>query len=142
MKCLFSRDDAGRYAKDMFRVVCTDPDSGKTVGSITAWRREAAPRTREAILTMTVTDSGVSPKVRRRGIGTQLYQEAARVACDDYGLPLASDRSTSRSRSAEGFWKKQGKKKRARCVGDSGSKRCETWVLSCPAPVDLSGRRR
>ena len=86
---------------------------------------------------MGVTIIGVQSEFRRQGIGTQLYEAAARVACEQFGLPLASDKSHQRSPAAEAFWKKQARKKRAVCIGDSGGKKCRRWVLSCPAPASL-----
>lgn len=50
------------------------------------------------------------------GIGTQMYEAAWEVACGQQRR-LASDRS--RSDAAEGFWSKQKKKGRARCVSDA-----------------------
>lgn len=121
------------YHDQLFKVTCQS--EGVQAGSLTAWRRSESGET-----VMSVRDIGVNR--RRHGIGTQLYEKAAEVACEEFGLPLASDRSTSRSKMSEGFWKKQLKKKRARCIGESGSKRCYMAVLSCPAPVSLDGTRR
>ncbi len=97
------------------------------------------------------------------GIGTALYQEAAKTACGTFRLPLHSDRE--RSPEADGFWQKQLRKGRATCIAPlenpnadyhdkhlvehggkpDGSPRegrsgCEAYKLTCPAPQDLSRR--
>lgn len=56
----------------------------------------------------------VTPAMRRRGIATLLYQEAARVAEDRFGHPLHSD--VDRSGSDDAFWQKQVRAGRAECV--------------------------
>lgn len=98
-----------------------------------------------------VTESHVDPELRRRGFGTKLYEAAAHFACSEYGVPLASD--TIRSRAAEHFWRKQLRKKRARCVGRGGKHRepsmfmpfafwrCGMYSLRCPAPRTLARSR-
>lgn len=55
----------------------------------------------------------VDPAVRRRGIATLLYQEAARLAEDRFGHPLHSD--VDRSGSDDAFWQKQVREGRAEC---------------------------
>lgn len=50
---------------------------------------------------------------RRCGIGTKLYEMVAQGACD-LGARLTSDQY--RSEASEGFWAKQVKKGRARCI--------------------------
>jgi hypothetical protein len=98
----------------------------------------------------------VSP---RCGAGTQLYQRALELACER-GARLASDHS--RTAASEGFWKKQVRKKRARChthepgrVLEYDPKKrdfrvlygqqwpCGQYVMRevCPRKTDLSGRR-
>lgn len=56
----------------------------------------------------------VDPAVRRRGVATLLYQEAARLAEDRFGHPLHSD--VDRSGSDDAFWQKQVRGGRAECV--------------------------
>lgn len=55
----------------------------------------------------------VKPDVQRCGVGTRLYEIAAQGACD-MGYKLASD--SYRSSMSQGFWAKQMKKGRARCI--------------------------
>lgn len=55
----------------------------------------------------------VDPKFQRCGIGTQLYTLAARAACAKR-MKLSSD--IVRTAMSDGFWQKQVKKGRARCV--------------------------
>ena len=120
------------YHDLVFTVTCHV--DGVQVGALSAWRRDDEQ-------VVAVSSVSINKSYRRRGLGTQMYERAAEVACDSFGLPLASDRSTSRSKYSEGFWKKQLRKKRALCVGDSGSKRCHRAVLTCPAPASLAGRQ-
>jgi GNAT superfamily N-acetyltransferase len=86
------------------------------------------------------------------GIGTKLYERAARYACR-LGAPLASD--SSRTRFSQGFWEKQAKKGRAVCVKGSGKATkltdefehkgkwtCGTYALECPAPRSLAAIKK
>lgn len=94
----------------------------------------------------------VDEAYQRCGIGTKLYQEAAKVACRSFKKPLHSDEE--RSEPAQRFWEKQIRKGRATCVGHivgrddpdplmpiKGRGGCARYKLSCPAPKDL-GRAR
>ena len=56
----------------------------------------------------------VDPAMRRRGIATLLYQEAARLAEERFGHPLHSD--VDRSGSDDAFWQKQVRGGRAECI--------------------------
>lgn len=56
----------------------------------------------------------VKPAMRRRGIATRLYQEAARIAEERFGHPLHSD--VDRSGPDDAFWQKQVREGRAECV--------------------------
>lgn len=86
---------------------------------------------------MKVARIDVDASVRRQGVGTKLYERAARIACEArYGAPLASD--TDRSPMSEGFWRKQTGKGRAQRDETSRS----FYMLSCPAPKSLKGTRR
>jgi GNAT superfamily N-acetyltransferase len=90
----------------------------------------------------------VIPPLRRKGVATRLYEQAAARACSRWGTPLASD--THRTAEAETFWKKQETKGRARCLPGRGVNYvqgrpgvetpvpCERYVLACPAPVSLA----
>jgi GNAT superfamily N-acetyltransferase len=74
----------------------------------------------------------VRSDMQRCGVGTKLYERAARLACAD-GLKLQSD--TVRSSNAEAFWEKQVRKKRAVCLGPHPrrSRDCFQYRLkSCP----------
>jgi hypothetical protein len=92
------------------------------------------------------------------GLGTKLYERGLQIACDR-GLRLAS--STSRTVASEGFWKKQVRKKRARCVlpqptrqwrhipGAGYEETTRMWpcgryamLQACPRGMSLKGRRR
>lgn len=113
----------------------TAKDGGKPVGRIGVikWNPPDAPHKTY----MKVARIDVDESVRRKGVGTKLYERAARVACEGrYGAPLASD--TDRSSMSDGFWRKQVSKGRAR--------RDETgrafYTLSCPAPRSLKGAKR
>ncbi|UCC74968.1 MAG: GNAT family N-acetyltransferase [Gemmatimonadota bacterium] len=83
--------------------------------------------------TMRVGWIAVKPMFRRRGVATQLYQAAAREACER-GRPLESDRRLARGSLA--FWRKQVRKGRATLRDDPDGR---TYALKCPAPSDLSG---
>ena len=110
-------------------------DGKKRVGRIGVikWNPPAEPHK----TFMRVARIDVDESVRRQGIGTKLYERAAKVACEArYGKPLASD--TSRSPLSEGFWRKQERKGRAQRDYISNS----FYVLSCPAPRSLKGTRR
>jgi predicted GNAT family acetyltransferase len=69
---------------------------------------------------------------RRRGIGTKLYEQAARLACEK-GVSLVSSEAFERSRMSTGFWEKQRRKGRA-TVDERGEYR-----LLNPCKADLSG---
>jgi GNAT superfamily N-acetyltransferase len=86
--------------------------------------------------TMQVQFIRVHSAFRRRRVGTQLYQAAAHEACRQ-GRPLESDRSLAIN--ALRFWEKQVHKGRAVFQADANRR---TFLLRCPAPADLSGRRR
>jgi len=85
------------------------------------------------------------------GVGTKLYERAARVACQE-GAPLSSD--TRRTKYSEQFWRKQAQKGRATCRVPTGGKHlsddfahvgtwsCGRYALSCPAPRSLRGVKR
>lgn len=88
-----------------------------------------------------VTWITVNERSRRSGIATRLYEAAARFSCEEWGRPLGSDYRGSRAPGAEGFWQKQYRKGRAERIGSEDSP-ANQFVLSCPAPDDLSGLRR
>lgn len=94
---------------------------------------------------------GLDPEFRHKGIGTQLYQRAAAMACSEIGEPLRSD--MERSGYSQAFWEKQVRKGRARCESPTrlpaptgvpietvtyGRGQCTRYVLSCPAPKSLA----
>jgi len=83
----------------------------------------------------------IRASARRRGLGTKLYERAARAACES-GAPLASTERVGEGMS-DAFWEKQLRKGRASVL----CKRCGTggqpvYVLSCPAPSSLRGARK
>ena len=55
----------------------------------------------------------IDKDMRRTGIGTALYEAAARLSCQRFKKPLASD--NVRSPMADQFWRKQYIKQRAHC---------------------------
>jgi len=113
----------------------TARDGRKPVGRIGVikWNPPAEPHK----VYMKVARIDVDESVRRQGVGTKLYERAARIACESrYGKPLVSD--TDRSPMSEGFWRKQVDKGRA--VRDETSR--SFYVLSCPAPRSLKGAKR
>jgi hypothetical protein len=65
------------------------------------------------LVAYSVAWSSVSAGSRRCGYGTKLYEMMRDIACQD-GVKLQSDRE--RTEFSDGFWKKQAKKGRARCV--------------------------
>jgi len=87
-------------------------------------------------------------KVTGAGIGTKLYEAAARVACRE-GAPLMSD--NHRTVYSQGFWEKQARKGRATCAVAAGGVKlskeyditgrwaCGRYALTCPAPRSLRG---
>lgn len=98
----------------------------------------------------TVTDVKVDKNHRRGGIGTQLYERAARISCSLLHKPLQSD--TTRTAYAQAFWEKQVKKQRAACVQRCTTQKCSRdsraivgrggclrYRLTCPAPKTLRG---
>lgn len=87
---------------------------------------------------------------QRQGIATRLYEEAARIACADYGRPLFSDET--RSANDQAFWRKQEAAGRAQKVSLKGMPSDDevgllghgysyVFKLSCPAPASLAGLR-
>src|SRR3990172_12812133 len=61
----------------------------------------------------------VDPSLRRCGISTTLYEQAARAVCAKYGKPLSVDHE--RTAATEAFWQKQMQKGRAICVAPSSA---------------------
>lgn len=90
----------------------------------------------------------VTEAARRCGVGTRLYEVAARHACQLYRSPLTSD--IERSAAAQAFWDKQLRKGRASCAAPAepyrgsestpvaGRGGCEYYTLRCPAPRTLA----
>jgi hypothetical protein len=114
--------------------------------TVTSWGNGLAPR---------VTHIEVNEDARKCGIGTKLYEQAAKVSCKTFKQPLHSD--IERSKAADGFWQKQVRKGRATCVKPQvpfnedafdetptqGRSGCYQYALKqCPAPASLAGRRR
>lgn len=96
----------------------------------------------------------VHPGMQRCGLGTRLYEKAAKIACAEAKAPLNSD--MERTAASQGFWEKQVRKGRAHCAmpadpafvskgadGESvyGRGDCDHYVLKCPAPASLAGKR-
>jgi hypothetical protein len=134
--------------------------------------REPPPRGEFGVLTALSSETGdkigqvsfvVSPTavevdlievdVQRCGVGTALYTKLAQFACSE-GKTMRSD--SARSAAAEGFWRKQVRKGRARCVpgkgrrvfmtqGETGGPQswpCKRYrIIKCPV-TSLRGVRR
>lgn len=93
----------------------------------------------------------VEPGFARCGVGTRLYEKAARIACAEGGTPLRSD--VYRTAASQGFWEKQVRVGRAICAGREhpehggaeealvGRGNCLFYKLTCPAPKSLRGAR-
>jgi GNAT superfamily N-acetyltransferase len=79
----------------------------------------------------------VKPAVRRCGVGTRLYELAAKAACDR-GHKLASDRM--RSAASHAFWKKQLQKGRARCISAADPVSAEQQARDFPGKTIRYGR--
>jgi GNAT superfamily N-acetyltransferase len=110
----------------------------------------------------------VHPSMQRCGLGTRLYEKAAKIACEEAGVGLQSD--IERTTASQGFWNKQVAKGRAHCVEPAsdemeqyidrrkqqgiaptgeeeitpsmGRGGCYFFKLQCPAPKSLAGKRR
>jgi GNAT superfamily N-acetyltransferase len=80
----------------------------------------------------------VDRDLQRCGVGTRLYERAARIACKR-GVKLRSD--TSRSNKAEAFWRKQERKGRVVCEKSYYGSGCEYYeIKKCPVK-SLRGAR-
>lgn len=120
---------------DVSVVVQTWPDSstvtarheGREVGILNTMLKEKLGVAK--VLTVRVDKD-----VRGRGIATQLYEAAARDACDRMGVPLAS--GVQRSPEAQAFWEKQVAKGRAVVDADPEVGR-DFFRMACPAPKTL-----
>lgn len=96
--------------------------------------------TMENVEVAKVVSIRVDEKWRREGIGTKLYEAAAKEACRKFKRPLASDRS--RSSMADGFWEKQVRKGRAVCAQSREDGSCVFYRLKDCGVKDLSGLRK
>jgi hypothetical protein len=120
-----------------------DPKAGELVGAFD--EQDGRP-------VFQVLGIGVRTKYARCGLGTKLYEAAARFACTQ-GAVLQSD--FSRTPKSQGFWAKQTAKGRAVCAvpvdpdiqlditqdgPDYGRGGCGAYQLkACPAPRSLAG---
>jgi hypothetical protein len=141
----------GKHQPKIRRIEARTADQGKKdppVGALTVYWSYGGPDDGWA---PRVTHVLVSASQQRCGVGTKLYEEAAKLACKEFKVPLQSD--AERSGAADAFWQKQIKKGRARClqktekryaddltpvIGRSG---CYRYVLTCPVPATLSRPR-
>lgn len=120
------------------------------VGAITV----VAPQTPHEDLNIAyVSHVLVDEAFHRCGVGTQLYERAAKIACKDFKHPLHSD--VERTGYAQAFWEKQIRKGRAVCIARAPARNpiemhepvvgrggCERYKLTCPAPKSLARARR
>jgi GNAT superfamily N-acetyltransferase len=74
---------------------------------------------------------------QRQGIGTKLYTEAARLACER-GLWLASSPEWARTRAGTSFWEKQVARGHARWQHESTG---GTAIIYFPCQVTTLGRQ-
>ena len=81
----------------------------------------------------------VKEDLRGGGAATELYERAAKVACEVYGKPIASDKT--RLKGGEGFWRKQTRLGRAKCANQRGAS-CKQFVLPCSKRGSLAGTTR
>lgn len=113
-----------------------DPDSGKV--NVQARRARSVVGELEAVPyrgRLVAAYIFVDADVRRCGVGTRLYELAAKQACKR-GVPLVSD--VARSAYAEGFWAKQTAKGRARCVKPAASlSKRPPWVVDSTSDDDV-----
>jgi hypothetical protein len=82
-----------------------------------------------------VVDIEVDAQRRRLGVGTRMYEVAAKMACKR-GRALASD--VTRFAGPKKFWAKQLRKGRATEIEARGS---IAYMLTCPAPATLENTR-
>lgn len=75
----------------------------------------------------------VDPSVRRRGVATLLYREAARLVHERFGQPLHSD--VDRSGPDDAFWQKQVREGRAVCT-----RKARTVTQNVPFDHIVKGR--
>ena len=107
---------------------------GKRVGAISLHKLKRGGRMVWGVMGIHVLASH-----QRKGVGTKLWERAARAACEK-GAPLASFERIGEM--SQPFWDKQIRKGRASLL----CKRCGTgktpvYTLSCPAPRSLKGRK-
>jgi GNAT superfamily N-acetyltransferase len=128
-----------KHARDWFRLSARI--SGQQVGYVGVTRYVVSDARQEALAhpAMQISRIFVEPEYRKRGVATRLYEAAAKLSCKKYNLPLASDET--RSPEADSFWRKQAAKGRARAVPETEDTG-DYYILSCPAPPSLAGRRR
>lgn len=118
---------------------------GSQVGYISVRKSDVVP-TRTPVMPRSacyqVAGIEIDPPWRRQGIGTALYEEAARIAAEA-GYALCSD--TVRSDETERFWEKQRRKGRAGWEVPGPPEYEEDaidygrYVLKYPPPGSLSG---
>lgn len=89
-------------------------------------RRRLGPDDEHILTGYTVKWSSVRPQYRRCGYGTQLYEKLRDVSCQA-GVRLRSD--FERTEFSDGFWKKQTKKGRARCIADISDRQFDKHLL-------------
>lgn len=82
-----------------------------------------------------VTSIIIEKPFQRQGVATQIYQVAAKKACEIFNQPLIS--GISRSPAAEEFWRKQLNKDRAEILVDEETG-VEYYSLHCPPPRSLA----
>lgn len=140
LKPKFERfDERGFVYLEMRHKACRSDDEDDVGGYLTNGVC-ARIKLKEEAKFVRVQQTAVAENMRRQKLGTAMYEAAARLACKEFGKPLASD--FDRSVSASGFWRKQLMKGRAK-LDHAG--RGSFFKLACPAPESLAGaskRRR
>lgn len=129
---------------DKYGVTCRARTSGGTVGQI------HLSRIRDHDDLLEVRFIQIEKSSRRCGIGTKLYEEAARLAAEQ-GKRMASD--TSRTRATQRFWEKQVEKGRAQCIQAGlavklnenleqmrGRWKCKRFAMRTLKPGSLAGK--
>lgn len=143
----FAQSEPGREPGNTRVAISVKDTDGELVADADLMLRKREKRA-------TVDYIRVNREFERCGVGTKIYEKMLEIACAT-GMRFTSD--ISRTDASEGFWRKQVKKGRARCVknggpGDKLNERfdkvgfweCERYELKerCPVDRSLAGVRK